>query len=627
MCGIAGIYDPQHSIGISRDVVRRMSEVIRHRGPDDDGFYEDSIVALAMRRLSIIDLQTGKQPVSNEDGTVHAVYNGEIYNFRELRADLESHGHTFRTRTDSEVIVHAYEEDGADCVHRFQGMFAFALWDGRTRTLLLARDRLGIKPVYYLAQGGALIFGSEIKSILCHPKTPRDIDLEALDYFFTYRYIPDPLTIFRDIRKLPPGHLLEARDGQIVLRRYWEVPEPDEETARDPMLARRLRDCLDDAVRARLVSDVPLGAFLSGGVDSSAVVAAMARAQEEPVKTFSIGFEEEAFDEVGYARITATRYQTDHDERVVRSADFDLLDEVIGFFDEPFGDISSVPTYLLSKLAREKVTVALSGDGGDELFAGYERYRSDRKFARLDFLPLTLRRSLFGALAAVWPASLRGGMRLERFSYGRIERYLMSGASLFRKERGDLYAADLQAQLGAEPPGDRFLVHWDARQGSVLDRLMYLDIKTYLVGDILTKVDRMSMANSLEVRVPLLDHRFVELAMRIPARLKFSRGQGKKIFREAIGERVPREVIERPKHGFNVPVLGWLSGSMARYADEILLDSRTTGRSYFNQKWIASILGDPRLRAAQIYKVWLLLVFELWHRRYIDDAGAGPGMR
>ena len=292
------------------------------------------------------------------------------------------------------------------------------------------------------------------------------------------------------------------------------------------MLARRLRDCLDDAVRARLVSDVPLGAFLSGGVDSSAVVAAMAGAQEAPVKTFSIGFEEEAFDEVGYARITATMHQTEHEERVVRSADFDLLDEVIGFFDEPFGDISSVPTYLLSKLAREKVTVALSGDGGDELFAGYERYRTDREFARLDFLPLTLRRSLFGTLAALWPSSLRGGMRLERFSYGRIERYLMSGASLFRKERGDLYAADLKAQLGAEPPGERFLVHWDARQGTMLDRLMYLDIKTYLVGDILTKVDRMSMANSLEVRVPLLDHRFVELAMRIPAHLKLSRGQG-----------------------------------------------------------------------------------------------------
>jgi len=627
MCGIAGIYDPEHSLGISTDVLRRMSGVIRHRGPDDEGFHEDGVVALAMRRLSIIDLQTGKQPVSNEDGTVHAVYNGEIYNFRELRADLQSRGHTFRTRTDSEVIVHAYEEEGIDCVQRFRGMFAFALWDSRTRRFFLARDRLGIKPLHYLARDGSLIFGSEIKSILCHPKVPREVDLEALDYFFTYRYIPDPLTIFRDIRKLPPGHLLEAGDGRITLRRYWEVPEPDEDTARDPALSRRLLEELDDAVRMRLVSDVPLGAFLSGGVDSSAVVAAMAQAQKEPVKTFSIGFEEKAFDEGAYARITAARYGTDHHERVVNAADFDLLNENVGSFDEPFGDISSIPTHLLSGMAREKVTVALSGDGGDELFAGYERYGVDRAFARLDFLPLSLRRSLFGALASAWPASLRGRAWVERFSHARIERYLVSGSSLRRRERHDLYAPDLMAQLGPESPQEQMLVHWEARRrGDPLDRLLYLDIKTYLPGDILTKVDRMSMANSLEVRVPILDHRFVELAMRIPARIKLAGGVGKKIFREAISGRVPRQVLNRPKHGFNVPVLGWLKGPMAPYTDEILLDSRTAGRRYFNQNWVASLLGNPRLRAANIYKVWLLLVFELWHRRYIDESGTSRGM-
>ncbi|MDP3936547.1 MAG: asparagine synthase (glutamine-hydrolyzing), partial [Deltaproteobacteria bacterium] len=417
MCGIAGIYDPRHSVGLSTDVLRRMAGVIRHRGPDDDGFFEDSVVALGMRRLSIIDLSTGRQPVSNEDGTIHAVYNGEIYNFRELRRDLESRGHTFRTKSDSEVIVHAYEEDGSECVQRFRGMFAFALWDSRARTLLLARDRLGIKPLHYTFQGGALVFGSEIKSILCHPKVSREMDLEALDYFFTYRYIPDPLTIFRDIRKLPAGHILEATDGQISVRAYWDVPEPDEAAAEDPALAERLLERLDDAVRVRLVSDVPLGAFLSGGIDSSSVVAAMAGAMAEPVKTFSIGFEEEAFDELRYARLTSKRHATDHRERVVRSGDLSLLDDVVGFFDEPFGDISSVPTFLLSKLARERVTVALSGDGGDELFAGYERYRVDRDFARFDFLPLSLRRTVFGALSAMWPANLRGGERLARFGH------------------------------------------------------------------------------------------------------------------------------------------------------------------------------------------------------------------
>jgi asparagine synthase (glutamine-hydrolysing) len=344
------------------------------------------------------------------------------------------------------------------------------------------------------------------------------------------------------------------------------------------------------------------------------------------VKTFSIGFEEEAFDEVRYARLTSGRYGTDHHERVVRSGDLGLLGEVVGFFDEPFGDISSVPTFLLSKLARERVTVALSGDGGDELFAGYERYRVDQGFARLDFLPLPIRRTVFGSLSALWPASLRGGERLARFGHGRGERYLMSGASLAARERTDLYAPDLCAQLGAEPPRDRFLVHWETeRRGDAIDRLMYLDIKTYLVGDILTKVDRMSMANSLEVRVPLLDHRFVELAMRIPARLKREGATGKLIFRRAVEARVPREVMERPKQGFNVPVLGWLCGSLARYADEVLLDPGARERPYFNQKWIASVLGDPRRRAAQAYKIWLLLVFELWHRRYLDSPGGEGG--
>jgi len=623
MCGIAGIYDPHHSLGVSGDVIRRMTGVVRHRGPDEDGFFEAPDLALGMRRLSIIDLATGRQPVVNEDGTVHAVYNGEIYNFREIRDDLEARGHRFRTRTDSEVIVHAWEEDGADCVRRFRGMFAFALWDSRARTLLLARDRLGIKPLHYFAQGNALLFGSEIKSILCHPKVSPEIDLEALDYFFTYRYIPDPITIFRGIRKLPAGHVLEARDGKIEERAYWDVPLPDEETANAADLPERLLALLDESVRMRLISDVPLGAFLSGGIDSSSVVASMARAMKEPVKTFSIGFEEEGFDEVGYARITSKRYSTDHYERVVGSADFETLDRIVGFFDEPFGDISSVPTYLLSRLARERVTVVLSGDGGDELFAGYERYRVDRDFARLDVLPLSIRRSVFGTLARAWPAGLRGGRLLDRLAQGRIERYLASGTSLHVSDRGRLYAPDLLRERGAEPPRERFLVHWENRPGDALDRLMYLDIKTYLAGDILTKVDRMSMATSLEARVPLLDHEFVELAMRIPARLKLVGSEGKAIFRSAVAPRVPREVMQRPKHGFSVPVLGWVCGSLAPFVDEILFDHRAVERPYFDRTWVASLLRDPARRRAHAYTVWLLLLFELWHRRYLDAGMTG----
>jgi asparagine synthase (glutamine-hydrolysing) len=625
MCGIAGIYDPHHSLGLSGDLIRRMTGVVRHRGPDEDGFYEDGSVALGMRRLSIIDLATGKQPVVNEDGTVHAVYNGEIYNFQELRSWLEGRGHTFRTRTDSEVIVHAYEEDGADCVKRFRGMFAFALWDTRARMLLIGRDRLGIKPLHYLAQGGALVFGSELKSVLCHPKVAREIDLEALDYFFTYRYIPDPLTIFRGIRKLPAGHVLTARDGKVEERAYWDVPEPDEEAARDPRLAEHLLARIDEAVRVRLVSDVPLGAFLSGGIDSSTVVSAMAKEMKEPVKTFSIGFEEEGFDEVGYARITSRKYGTDHHERVVGAADFRTLEEIVGFFDEPFGDISSVPTLLLSKLAREHVTVALSGDGGDELFAGYERYRVDRAFARLDRLPLALRREVFGTLARLWPAGFRGRELLARLGRDRIDRYLASGASLHASRRAALYSPALLAERGADLPRDRFLAHWDGRRGDPVDRLLYLDIKTYLVGDILTKVDRMSMATSLEVRVPLLDHPLVEFAMRIPARLKLVRGQGKAIFREAVAGRVPREVMERPKHGFNVPVLGWVCGALAGYTDDVLLDPRAASRPYFNREWVTTLLRDPRLRREHAYLVWLLLLFELWHRRYLDAPEVSRG--
>ena len=623
MCGIAGIYDPHHSLGISSDVIRRMTGVVRHRGPDEDGFFEDASVALGMRRLSIIDLATGRQPVVNEDGTVHAVYNGEIYNFREIRSDLEAHGHRFRTQTDSEVIVHAYEEDGAECVRRFRGMFAFALWDGRARKLLLARDRLGIKPLHYAAQGGALLFGSEIKSILCHPKVPRELDLEALDYFFTYRYIPDPITIFRGIRKLPAGHVLEACDGRIEERAYWDVPLPDEETAHDPRLPERLLAGLDEAVRLRLISDVPLGAFLSGGIDSSSVVAAMAQAMKEPVKTFSIGFEEQGFDEIGYARVTSKRYGTDHHERVVGSADFEELDRIVGYFDEPFGDISSIPTYLLSRMAREHVTVALSGVGGDELFAGYERYREDRDFARLDALPLPIRRVVFGAMARAWPAGWRGGRLLERLSHRRIERYLEGGTSLHVSNRPRLYAPDLLGERGPEPPRERFLVHWENRPGDPIDRLMYLDIKTYLVGDILTKVDRMSMATSLEARVPLLDHPFVELAMRIPSRLKLVGNEGKVIFRRAVTSRVPREVMKRPKHGFNVPVLGWVCGALAPTVDEILLDRRAAERPYFDRIWVTSLLRDPARRRAHAYTVWLLLLFELWHRRYLDGGAAG----
>ncbi len=625
MCGIAGIYDPRHSVGISGEVLRRMAHVIRHRGPDEDGFFEDGVTALGMRRLSIIDLATGRQPVSNEDGTVHAVYNGEIYNFRELRRDLESRGHTFRSLTDSEVIVHAYEEDGAGCVERLRGMFAFALWDSRTRTLLLARDRLGIKPLHYTIQGGALIFGSEIKSILCHPKVSRELDPEALDYFFTYRYIPDPISIFREVRKLPPGHLLEARDGQITVRPYWNVPEPEEGAARDPKLSQRLLERLDDAVRVRLVADVPLGAFLSGGVDSSSIVTSMAGAMEEPVKTFSIGFEEEAFDELEFARLTARQCSTDHHERTVGSMDFQHLEAVLSFFDEPFGDVSSVPTYFLSELAREKVKVALSGDGGDELFAGYERYKTDRLYARFDFLPLSIRRELFGTLAKLWPSGWRGRKAIERFNYPQVDRYLMSGASLKREERAALYHTDLLSRLGPDAPRDRFLTHWEARKGDALDRLLYLDLKTYLPGDILTKVDRMSMAHSLEVRVPLLDHHLVELAMRIPAREKLVGSRSKFIFRQAVGGRLPREILERPKQGFSVPVLGWLTGPLAGYADEVLLDPRTVERPYFNQRWVAAVLGEPRLRRVHAHQLWLLLVFELWHRRYLDDAEPARG--
>ena len=526
MCGITGFVDGRE---VGPDGLRerarlldRMCRVIRHRGPDDQGAWVEAPVALGMRRLSIIDVAGGHQPISGEDGAVTIVFNGEIYNFRELHRDLEARGHRFRTHSDTEAIVHAYEEYGPGCLDRLRGMFAFAIWDARTRELFLARDRVGKKPLYYTTTpGGAFVFGSELKCLLEHPEVPREVNHTAVDAYLTLGYVPDPLSIFRDVHKLPPGHHLTLRGGAVTLKQYWDFEYGPAEAKPEGEYLEELRALLDEAVRLRLVSEVPLGAFLSGGVDSSVVVGLMARHSSRPVKTFSIGFAEDSHDELKYARIAAGRFATDHHEFVVKPESCQVVDELVRHFDEPFSDPSAVPTYVVSKLAREHVTVVLSGDGGDELFAGYTRYGTDLRRGAFARLPRPVRRGLMEPLSRALPHGAWGRNYLRNVSLDPVDRYADSMSFFNALSKRALYTPDFRRRLGDEDWTLGLFRRHDARvrSGEPLDRMLYIDSKTYLPGDIMTKVDRMSMAVSLEARAPLLDHKLIEFVTRIPASL------------------------------------------------------------------------------------------------------------
>jgi asparagine synthase (glutamine-hydrolysing) len=628
MCGIAGFVDlwERKARGLEdrEAILGRMCRIIRHRGPDDQGVMVKTGVALGMRRLAIIDLVSGNQPMSGEDGSATIVFNGEIYNFQELKPKLESRGHTFHTHSDTEAIVHAYEEFGPECLKDLRGMFAFAIWDDKARTLFIARDRAGKKPLYYTTTpNGTFVFGSELKALLEHPDVEREINAEALDAYFTLGYVPDPLSIFRNIHKLPPGHYLTFTNGQVTVKQYWDFEfQPGESRGEDDYLD-ELRALLDESVRLRLISDVPLGAFLSGGIDSSTVVGLMARHMGQPVKTFSIGFHEDSYNELKYARLTAEKFGTDHHEFFVTPDICEIVDELVWHFDEPFADSSAIPTYMVSKLARDHVTVVLSGDGGDELFAGYTRYAVERKRGGFERLPKPLREGLMRPLSQRLPHTTWGRNYLHNVSLDPISRYLDSVSVFTSLNRRSLYTSDFSQQLGPDGyVGGLFNELVDnVKTDDSLDRLLYLDSKTYLPGDILTKVDRMSMAVSLEVRAPLLDHKLIDFVAGIPSSLKLAGLETKHLLKRAVRDLVPAEILHRPKQGFGVPIQEWINQQLRSRIRDTLSDARTRQRGYVDSRYVDVLLDEhERGRRDHSMGLWALVMLELWHRQFLDES-------
>ena len=537
MCGIAGfISKSKDAPVIEREIkLDKMCKIITYRGPDEQGAAVEGRAALGMRRLSIIDIKSGQQPIYNEDGTKLIVFNGEIYNFRELKKELESCGHRFKTNSDTETILHAYEEYGADCLKHLRGMFAFAIWDKTDESLFIARDRVGKKPLLYaLTEKENFVFGSELKVLLEHGEISKEIDYSALDAYLTFGYVPEEFCIFKSVSKLEPGHFLIYKDGEIKTKRYWDFDySPIVEIKTEVEYIEVLREKLKEAVRIRLISEVPLGAFLSGGVDSSAIVAMMSQILESPVKTFSIGFHEDGFNELKYARIAAKHYNTEHHEFIVTPDLVETIDEIVWHFDEPFADPSALPTFMLSKMARDYVTVVLSGDGGDELFAGYTRYATDKRRSSLGKLPRSIRRNLLRPLIEVLPHGAKGKNYLYNASLDSIDRYIDSISHFGSLKKKALYETGFRKNLNGNfgKSVDVFReIAGSVSSENEIDKLLYLDSKTYLPSDILTKVDRMTMAASLEARVPLLDHELIEYVQKIPAQLKLNGISTKYIF-------------------------------------------------------------------------------------------------
>ncbi len=623
MCGITGIFDLQAQRPIDLPLLEAMNQTQYHRGPDEGGVHHEPGLGFAHRRLSIIDLSSGQQPLFNEDGSVVVTYNGEIYNFPELTRELQSAGHVFRTHCDTEVIVHAWEEWGEACVERFRGMFAFAIWDRNRQILFLARDRLGIKPLYYATlPDGHLIFASELKALMAHPGLPRTLDPCAVEEYFGFGYVPEPRSIFEGVKKLPPGHALTVRRGQggvPASRCYWDVPfaplpAMDEAEAAEE-LVRRLRE----AVEIRLVAEVPLGAFLSGGVDSSAVVAMMAGLSDDPVRTCSIGFDDPRYDESEYARMVAERYHTAHRLDQVNPNDFDLLGKLGTLYDEPFADSSALPTYRVCEQARRQVVVALSGDGGDENLAGYRRYRHHLGEEQLrGLLPLGLRRGLFGALAQVYPKAdwaprvFRAKATFQALARDAVEGYFQ-GVSILRDDlRRHLFSPGFRRELQGYSAVDVLRRHAaQAPTDHPLSLVQYLDMKTYLPGDILTKVDRASMAHALEVRVPILDHKLVEWMSGLPPEMKLNGSEGKHLLKKAMEPHLPHEVLYRKKRGFAVPVAEWFRGPLRQRVHDQVLGPRIGESGLFDMAFLQRLVNE-HTRGARDHSpaLWSLLMFD-----------------
>jgi asparagine synthase (glutamine-hydrolysing) len=623
MCGIAGMATFDGS-PVRLDELRRMCAAMAHRGPDDAGFYLAPSAGLAMRRLSIIDLETGRQPVRNEDGTVWAVFNGEIYNFEELRRNLQGRGHRFYTGSDTEVIVHLYEERGPRCVEALRGMFAFAVWDEREQSLLLARDRVGIKPLYYCQAGGRLAFASELKALLQLPAVERAINWTALGHVFTFLTTPQADSIVQGVRKLEPGTVLTSSRRGVRLTRYWELEWAPDYGRSEAEFEEELRERLEESVRLHMVSDVPLGAFLSGGIDSSSVVATMARLSPRPVKTFSIGFREDDYNELDGARLVARAFGTEHHELVLEPDVLSVIEDLAWHLDEPFGDPSAIPTYMVSKLAAEHVTVVLSGDGGDELFAGYDRYRVEARERKRAGVPAALRRGM-AALARHAPERMRGRNFLRHLALDGAERYLDAAAFFRREEHRELFSPDVFALVSAGDAWREAASYMASQDGHWLSSLQHLDIKAYLPLDILTKVDRMSMAHSIEARVPLLDHEFIEFAATIPPELKLRQDTGKYIFKRALRGRIPAPILQRRKQGFAIPLGRWFRGRLREFVRELLLSERARQRGLINPAYVEKILRRNEGGRDLDFQLWTLISFELWTRRFLDQGARSVG--
>ncbi|MBN2199437.1 MAG: asparagine synthase (glutamine-hydrolyzing) [Candidatus Aminicenantes bacterium] len=629
MCGICGIV----SVGRdplppgSRETVKAMCDAIVHRGPDDEGYYNDGRVALGMRRLSIIDLETGRQPISNEDGSVVTVFNGEIFNFPELRRELEDSGHRFATRSDTEVIVHLYEELGEEFVTRLNGMFAVAVWDTKERKLVLVRDRMGIKPLHILRWQDRLYFASEIKALL-PTGFPREIDFEALSQYFTFEYIPAPRTIFKSVEKLLPAQMMTIRDGHVGARFYWDVPYGREGTAgrSEEDIAAELWSRLRESVRRRLISDVPLGVFLSGGIDSSAVTALMADVSTTGVKSYSIGFTEKSFNELPRARRVAEAFGTEHTEFTVDSGlARDLVPELMAFLDEPLADASVVPTFLISRLARKHVTVALAGDGGDELFAGYDTHKAFKVARLYRKVPRFIRRGFVAPVVRSLPAARK------RLSFEFKAKKFVSGAEFppelsdivwwgayTPEEKARLLSPDFQAAAAGDPFAPVRFHGARSPARDALDRICYLDLKLYLQDGLLVKVDRMSMANSLEIRTPFLDYTFVEFAASIPSRMKLKGFSSKHILKRALKGRVPGEILTLPKIGFDIPLGVWIRNELRDFVRSVLSPEGLSRHGFFDRSYVERILNEHMAgRHNHRQLLWPLIIFQFWHDRYL----------
>ncbi|HNC51664.1 MAG TPA: amidotransferase 1, exosortase A system-associated [Accumulibacter sp.] len=632
MCGITGIFDTQGRRDVDRAVLTRMNEAQHHRGPDEGGLHVEPGIGLGHRRLSIIDLSTGQQPLYNEDQSVCVVFNGEIYNYQELIPELAALGHVFHTRSDTEVIVHAWEAWGEDCVRRFRGMFAFALWDRNAQTLFLARDRLAVKPLYYaLLPDGTFLFGSELKSLLAHGGLSREMDPLAVEEYFALGYVAEPRTIFQEARKLPPAHTLTLRRGWPMAdpREYWDVRFTLEQRCSLEEACEQLAAKLAESIRLRMIAEVPLGAFLSGGVDSSAVVALMAGLSNDPVNTCSIAFEDPAFNEAAFAQTVADRYHTNHHCDLVGSDDFDLVDTLARLYDEPYADSSAIPTYRVCQLARKHVTVALSGDGGDETFGGYRRYRQHLMEERLrGTIPHGVRRPLFGLLGRVYPKAdwapriFRAKTTFEGMARTSVEGYFHAMSILRGPIRTQFFTDRFRRETGGYTAEEVFRRH-AARAGTddPLALIQYLDLKTYLVGDINTKVDRASMAHSLEVREPLMDHELIEWMATLPSSLKVRGREGKFLLKKVMQARLPQDILYRPKMGFAVPLARWFRGPLRERVRQTVLGSRLAATGWFNAAYLRHLV-DAHQSGARDYSalLWTVLMFEAFLSNILGDS-------